>query len=49
MKFAIGDKVKVEGKVGQIILWHFDEGDIWHVEIGSEVFECYNEEMELIS
>lgn len=49
MQFALGDKVKVDGKIGRIILWHFDEGDIWHVEIDGEEYECYNEEMELIS
>jgi hypothetical protein len=49
MKFALGDKVRVEGQVGEIVLWHFDEGNIWHVEINSEVLECYEEEMELIS
>lgn len=46
--FALGDKVKVNGMVGEIVLWHFDEGDVWHVEIDSVVYECYKEEMELI-
>lgn len=49
MKFEIGNKVRVDNKVGQIILWHFDEGDVWHVDIDGQVYECYNEEMELIS
>ena len=47
MAFAIGDRVKVEGKIGQIVRWHFDEGDIWHVDIDGQVYECYNEELEL--
>jgi hypothetical protein len=49
MQFALGDKVKVDGKIGRIILWHFDEGDVWHVEIDGDEYECYNEDMELIS
>ena len=47
MMFSVGDKVKVNGMVGEIVLWHFDEGDVWHVDLDGEVFECYNEEMEL--
>lgn len=46
--FALGDKVMVNGVVGEIVLWHFDEGDVWHVELDGQVYECYNEEMELI-
>jgi hypothetical protein len=49
MLFSIGNKVKlVNGMVGEIILWHFDEGDVWHVQIDNEVYECYNDELELI-
>jgi hypothetical protein len=47
--FALGDKVKVGDKAGEIILWYFDEGDVWEVEIDNKVYECYNEEMQLIS
>lgn len=49
MQFALGDKVKVEGKVGEIILWRFDEGNVWEVEIDGEVYDCYDEDLELIS
>lgn len=48
MMFSVGDKVKVNGTVGEIVLWHFDEGDVWHVDLDGEVFECYKEEMELV-
>jgi len=48
MQFALGDKVKVNGMVGEIVLWRFDEGDVWHVELDGQVCECYNEEMELV-
>lgn len=49
MMFSLGNKVKLSnGLVGEIILWHFDEGDLWYVEVGKEVYECYNEEMELV-
>lgn len=48
MTFSIGDKVKVNGIVGEIVLWHFDEGNVWHVDLDGEVFECYEEEMELV-
>lgn len=45
--FDLGDRVKVRGNVGKIIGWHFDEGDVWHVQIDDEVYECYNDEMGL--
>jgi len=48
MQFALGDKVKVDGRIGRIVLWHFDEGNVWQVEIGDDVYECYDEDMELI-
>jgi hypothetical protein len=35
--FEIGDKVTIKTchppKVGEIILWHYDEGNIWTVEL----------------
>lgn len=49
MRFYLGDKVMVDGKVGEIILWRFDEGDVWEVEIDGQMYDCYNEELELIS
>lgn len=45
--FEIGDRVRVDGKVGQIVCWHFDEGDVWHVVIDGHMHECYNEQMVL--
>lgn len=47
--FALGDKVMVNGVVGEIVLWHFDEGNVWTVEIGNDRYECYDEEMELVA
>ena len=49
MRFSLGDKVMVEGKIGEIILWRFDEGDVWEVEIDGQMYDCYNEELKLIS
>ena len=35
--YEIGDKVTIKScnpqKVGEIILWHYDEGNIWTVEL----------------
>jgi hypothetical protein len=35
--FEIGDKVTIKSynppKAGEIILWHYDEGNIWTVEL----------------
>lgn len=50
MQFALGDKVKVDGVVGRIILWHFDEGNVWEVEtVDGEVLDCYDEDLELVA
>lgn len=32
-------------KVGQIILWYYDEGNIWTVQCGNETFDCNDHEL----
>ena len=32
-------------KVGQIILWQYDEGNIWTVECNGEIFDCNDHEL----
>lgn len=49
MMFSVGDKVKADGRFGRIIGWHFDEGNVWHVEIDNDVYDCYDEDLELLS
>jgi hypothetical protein len=31
--YEIGDKVVVNGSVGKIVGWHFDEGNVWTVRM----------------
>lgn len=38
--FEIGDKVMVDGIVGRIVNWYFDEGNVWIVAFGNDTIEC---------
>jgi hypothetical protein len=47
MMFELGDKVKVKTTnpqmVGTIVLWHFDEGNVWTVELSDGRHEDFGD------
>jgi hypothetical protein len=47
--FEIGDNVNVNSfghpRQGVIVDWHFDEGNVWIVEINGAKFECSDSEL----
>lgn len=47
--FEVGDKVIVNSfsqpKVGVVVLWYFDEGNVWVVEVEGARFECCDDEL----
>ena len=47
--FEIGDKVTIKTmnpqKVGEIVLWYFDEGNVWVVECDGETWDCGDHEL----
>ena len=47
--YEIGDKVMINSfstpKTGVIILWYYDEGNVWVVEVEGARFECCDSEL----
>ena len=47
--FEIGDKVVIQtlkpAMVGKIVLWYYDEGNVWVVECDGWRFDCCESEL----
>lgn len=47
--YEIGDKVTIKTqnpqKVGEVVLWYYDEGNVWVVECDGKQFDCGEHEL----
>ena len=43
--YHIGDKVNNPQKTGEIVLWYYDEGNVWVVECEGSRYDCGEHEL----
>jgi hypothetical protein len=47
MMYELGDKVKIKTTnpqmVGEVVLWHYDEGNVWTVELSDGRWEDFED------